>query len=1152
MATDFEEMRQQILASEDREHCPRVPVPPFKADQNYIFISYCSKNYKSVYCDLSRLYEKGVRFWYDKRLVAGEVWSDNVKERLMDPHCVGAIFYISPDSLLSSAVVQEMEWITEGVEGTQPLGYFSVNLGNKDVFQMLLELAMQFGGYDGLKKTGLGAERAAKIQTNFGGGRTYVGKSDDPADDVHISAMIEQIASRFGVIDLGFEEKPEFNTGNYQGHTKNGKREGRGTFHYADGSIYEGEWKENVRCGLGRLTVNADEWYEGEWANDAQDGHGKYVYGPDNSIEYYEGEWKNGKYGGQGKKVLKDGHIYEGLFEDGEIIQGHLTGSDIDVEGTWENGKKFTGTGWYKLVNGRYYEGSWVDGQISGKGKLTYTNGRVYEGDFAEGKWNGKGRYTVNSDQYLYYEGEVADDKFNGFGKYVYGPKNTKDYYEGEWENSKYNGQGKEVMKDGRVFEGLFKDDNIISGHLSGPNIDITGTWQQGEKVTGTGWQRCTDGKYYEGSWIDGQWGGKGKLTYPSGMIYEGDFVEGKRNGQGKEIMKDGRIFEGLFEDGSIISGHVTGPNIDIQGTWKHGEKVTGTGWQRYTDGKYYEGSWTDGQWSGKSKLTYANGRIYEGDFVEDKWNGKGRYTINSDQYLYYEGEVADNDYSGFGKFVYGPKNEIEYYEGEWRKGKYNGQGRKVFKDGRVFEGLFEDGNIISGHLTGPDVEIEGRWKRGEKVTGTGWQRCTDGKYYEGSWKDGQWEGKGKLTYPNGRVYEGDFAGGKWNGKGRFTVNNDQFLYYEGEVANDGFNGFGKYVYGPKNTKDYYEGEWKNDKYNGQGKRVMRDGRVFEGLFENNSIISGHLTGPNIEVNGHWENGQFTGIGWEKTSKGLYEGNWKNDEYNGQGKLSGKNVLQEGTFKDGEFWSGTGWEKTSNGNLFEGSWKDGKRNGKGKLTYANGAIYEGDFAEGKLSGKGRYTVNSDQYLYYEGDLKDNDFNGFGKYYYGQKNNKDYYEGEWKDGKWNGKGKLVYRKGSIYEGDFVEGKLSGKGRYTINEHSYYEGDFADNTYNGFGKFVHEPKDSQDYYYGEWKDGKRNGHAKLVNKDGTWFEGEYVEGKKNGRGVFHGLNSLVTRGEWKDDKLENGTIRVTIDGRDYAYTIRQGKFVNASLQKGIRYQ
>ena len=81
-----------------------------------------------------------------------------------------------------------------------------------------------------------------------------------------------------------------------------------------------------------------------------------------------------------------------------------------------------------------------------------------------------------------------------------------------------------------------------------------------------------------------------------------------------------------------------------------------------------------------------------------------------------------------------------------------------------------------------------------------------DGIQYEGEWKNGNMNGKGKYIIPKNfskpGVYEGDMKDGARSGKGTFT-----------------------YVSGHK-----YEGEWKNDKPNGKGFITYSNGNKYIGL----------------------------------------------------------------------------------------------------------------------------------------------------------------------------------------------------------------------------------------------------------------------------------------------------------------------------------
>jgi len=115
-----------------------------------------------------------------------------------------------------------------------------------------------------------------------------------------------------------------------------------------------------------------------------------------------------------------------------------------------------------------------------------------------------------------------------------------------------------------------------------------------------------------------------------------------------------------------------------------------------------------------------------------------------------------------------------DIYKGEWYNGRPEGRGKKIFADGRVYEGdfwiLFEG----KGKMTYPNGRVEeGEWKDGKFVGGsssgsggggfTGRKKVTfdNGDVYEGDFVDGKFHGKGKMTSSDGNVFEGNFVNGK-------------------------------------------------------------------------------------------------------------------------------------------------------------------------------------------------------------------------------------------------------------------------------------------------------------------------------------------------------------------------------------------------------
>jgi len=82
---------------------------------------------------------------------------------------------------------------------------------------------------------------------------------------------------------------------------------------------------------------------------------------------------------------------------------------------------------------------------------------------------------------------------------------------------------------------------------------------------------------------------------------------------------------------------------------------------------------------------------------------------------------------------------------------------------------------------------------------------------YEGSWRNNQFNGKGKFYFDKTGFYEGDFVLGLFEGHG-FEFYEDGT--YEGGYHNDSKSGKGRLVYG--NGSVYY-GDFFDDSRHGKG-----------------------------------------------------------------------------------------------------------------------------------------------------------------------------------------------------------------------------------------------------------------------------------------------------------------------------------------------
>ncbi len=270
---------------------------------------------------------------------------------------------------------------------------------------------------------------------------------------------------------LSGKGKAVFKSGaKYDGDPENDQKSGCGTNTYSkETSIdyYEGHWSKSERSGKGKLVWKDGSNYEGDFENDRINGFGVQTYSKEDNKDYYEGHWTDDKKTGKGKFVFKNEAKYEGDFEN-DLFNGEGTFTYSKAEAT------------------DYYEGHWKDGKRSGKGKLVFKNGSKFEGEFEndrpiytkvgvytfpaedsrdcyEGRWldgkrSGKGKLVFKDGSE--YEGRFENDLpvYTGFGTYTFPKEDSRDYYKGLWMDGKKSGRGKLAFKNGIVQEGTFEN----------------------------------------------------------------------------------------------------------------------------------------------------------------------------------------------------------------------------------------------------------------------------------------------------------------------------------------------------------------------------------------------------------------------------------------------------------------------------------------------------------------------------------------------------------------------------------------------------------------------------------------------------------------------------------------------------------------------
>lgn len=323
----------------------------------------------------------------------------------------------------------------------------------------------------------------------------------------------------------------------------------------------------------------------------------------------YTGEWKGGEPNGQGTFTTEKSSVIEGVWADGLNGTGTVTSADGEVyEGEIRDGKP-NGTGSLTRANGDVYEGEWKDGRVNGTATCTYANGDVYEGEWKDSKRNGTGRCT-------YADGGV---------------------YEGEWKDGKRNGAGVKNDADGTVWDGEWSSGSFVRGTKTQASNGTVfeGSWDVGTGYFSSGKATTENGNIYEGTWdvTTGSFA-NGTVTYANGDVFEGSLKDGSPE-KGTLTLTDGTVYEGVWGLGSdgetycFLSGRMTLPDGDYRdGSWspngsfapENTDFVEGTVRWTQSDGRIYEGGYSNGTANGPGQMTHTDGSVVTGVWVDGQF----------------------------------------------------------------------------------------------------------------------------------------------------------------------------------------------------------------------------------------------------------------------------------------------------------------------------------------------------------------------------------------------------------------------------------------------------------------------------------------------------------------------------------------------------
>lgn len=454
-----------------------------------------------------------------------------------------------------------------------------------------------------------------------------------------------------------------------------------------------------------------------------------------------------------------------------------------------------------------------------------------------------------------------------------------------------------------------------------------------------------------------------------------------------------------------------------------------------------------------------------------------------------------------------------------------NGSSSKKIVNAFKYQGLIYSGEICHG-----------------VPHGKGKSFCTRTKnIYNGSWKNGVYNGTGTLTFrdPNSnKIYEfiGNFKKGKRKGKGKMILKMadipirdekiKEFLkkIYEGKIdftINDKIpfdfnNSHLPFSYDSNYEVILIEGIWIDNSNCKQCFAKYSNGIYYYGnISENmpNGIGVAIMNGNQKLYVGKWMNGKFheTGKLFE-IGKSIYEGNFLNGKKHGNGTIIHiKNKASySGIWEDDEL-SGYCCVVYDDNSMYLGIINNYKRTGFGSYHYPNGLVYHGEWLNDKRYGKGRVTLLNGDII--ECSWDDNKmllpitiiYQNGNRYDGICDNNLDPSE----------VGKMIYSDGTIYEGEWLNGKRHGKGNFITKEKTMISC-FWYNDEPCYYQHITYP--NGDIYFGNCSNMEPNGYGSMIYHNNTLYKGMWSNGKRNGKGSLY-INGNMYHCIWNNDEPTN---------------------------------
>ncbi|KAG5476443.1 hypothetical protein LSCM1_04148 [Leishmania martiniquensis] len=452
---------------------------------------------------------------------------------------------------------------------------------------------------------------------------------------------------------------------------------------------------------------------------------------------------------------------------------------------------------------GDRYGGDWANGVFHGDGVLV-TSSFTYHGTWIEGQMQGKGTISYTR-------------------KYVdYRPRHTSG------RNVSAGGSGVGEGVSNLLLKGLSYVSPFELVATAPAPKEYIGDFDAMRYRHGTGLMRYYNGDVYEGEWRDNCRHGRGKLRKMDGEVYDGDWALDQRHGNGKIMYPNGSLFKGSMEhDQRHGEGVMRFANGDeFFGTFRR-DRIAGQGTMRYRNGDVYEGEWRDQLRHGQGKYTLKRtGATMHGEFQSGLIHGEGTVIVpgvSTFVGIFVRGERTIGTMHWHQQPSQHSLAELASVDAAAAASATAPAPSEISAVSPV------DGALYPDPATAPVL--------GASVTATTATSIVGGKAstknylcYQGQWHGEHMHGRGLLWYTNGDFYAGAFHRSRRHGAGNMRYAAEQ-AEFSGQYVHGVRHGLGLLQRANRTIQagrwqqntfvEGYEGEWDGSVFHGIGRLTM-------------------------------------------------------------------------------------------------------------------------------------------------------------------------------------------------------------------------------------------------------------------------------------------------------------------------------------------